>query len=251
MFLQNKTVNDHFYGTGKTDNYHQALPLFSPRENVPIGRPVGFTFRLSNPTTGQTSPPLEVVHTKPIHMFFIREDMAVFRHEHPTQGPNGQWQVHATLPDAGRYHVFVQYKPAGQPQQTRRTTITTVGAPQRFSSPPQVDAHLPKFIGPYEFRITSLPTRTKPESHYQLQVFRNGQPVNTIQPYLGAGGHSVITNMGAKALYHVHPMSPEKQGHYGSPLTFHTTVQGTGLHKVWVQVKLNNQVYTTDWTFNV
>ncbi len=52
----------------------------------------------------------EVEHEKRMHLIVVRRDGNGFQHLHPELGADGVWRVRLTLPDAGAYRVFADFK---------------------------------------------------------------------------------------------------------------------------------------------
>ena len=52
----------------------------------------------------------EVEHEKRMHLIVVRRDGTGFQHLHPTMAPDGTWSTPVTLPDAGAYRVFADFK---------------------------------------------------------------------------------------------------------------------------------------------
>ena len=58
----------------------------------------------------------EVEHEKRMHVIVVRRDGQGFQHVHPVLGGDGVWRVELTLPDAGAYRVFADFKHDGEAQ---------------------------------------------------------------------------------------------------------------------------------------
>ena len=52
----------------------------------------------------------EVEHARRMHRLVVRRDMQDFQHLHPRLGAGGTWSTPITLPRAGSYRVFAEYK---------------------------------------------------------------------------------------------------------------------------------------------
>ncbi|MGG2357443.1 hypothetical protein, partial [Salmonella enterica] len=80
----------------------------------------------------------------------------------------------------------------------------------------QPDDRQAKWSNGYEYRVSGLPTQARPMGMIRVEVLKNGQPVQTIEPFLGAGAHGVILNQDASRFVHVHPGSQPVNGRYRS-----------------------------------
>ena len=56
----------------------------------------------------------EVEHEKRMHLIVVRRDGRGFQHLHPTLDATGTWSVPLTLPEAGTYRVFADFKHDGE-----------------------------------------------------------------------------------------------------------------------------------------
>ena len=50
-----------------------------------------------------------VDHTKDLHLYVVRSDLAVFRHLHPTISAAGTWSGRVNLPEPGDYRVVTEF----------------------------------------------------------------------------------------------------------------------------------------------
>jgi hypothetical protein len=65
---------------------------------------------------GQRVRDFEVEHEKRMHLIVVRRDGHGFQHLHPELGADGIWRTRVTLPDAGAYRVFADFKRGGTAQ---------------------------------------------------------------------------------------------------------------------------------------
>ena len=77
-------------------------------------------------------------------------------------------------------------------------------------------------------------------------VERDGEPVTTIEPYLGAAGHLVALREGDLAYLHVHPEgeAPTAAEPGGPEIDFVTTAPTPGRYLLYLDVKVDGQVHT-------
>ena len=62
-----------------------------------------------------------------MHLIVVRRDLTGFQHLHPTMTSTGTWNVGLTLPAAGSYRVFADFKRNGRNQTLARSV--NVGGP--------------------------------------------------------------------------------------------------------------------------
>ena len=78
------------------------------------------------------------------------------------------------------------------------------------------------------------------------KVSRDGEPVSTLQPYLGAYGHLVALREGDLAYLHVHPEGAEPQGDRtgGPAVSFAATAPTAGRYLLYLDFKVDDTVHT-------
>ncbi len=222
------------------------LTITPQRGTFNINQPTPVWLQLKNTATGQGPTALNIVHEKPIHAFLISQDWQEFTHLHPTPVPGRSdlFQAQLNLNRPVPYRLFTQFQTL---QESDQTASAAIGLGPALPTNRVDDSHWAKRSGAYDFQVRDLPTRNQPERHFVVDVFKQGQPVTTLQPLLGAAGHAMIVNDNTDTLIHTHPMNKA----LASPLQFHTTITQAGFYKLWVQTQLDNQIHTVNWTFQV
>lgn len=222
------------------------LTIIPQRGSFTSNQPTPVWLQLRSITTGQGPASLNIVHEKPIHAFLISQDWQEFDHLHPVpvQGRPDLFQAQLNLTRPVPYRLFTQFQ---TPQENDQTASAAIGLGQALPTSRVDDSHWVKRSGAYDFQVRDLPTRNQPERHFVVDVFKQGQPVTTLQPLLGAAGHAMIVNDNTDTLIHTHPMNDT----LSSPLRFHTTITQPGFYKLWVQTQLDNQIHTVNWTFQI
>ncbi len=235
----------------------QAYQLrLAPAPGVPLalGVPGWLDIRL---TDWRGVPPgqLQILHEKPAHVFIVNQDLSEFQHVHPDVLQPGLLRVPVQFNSPGQHKLFLQFKTPEHGEQTLSQAFqlgtATSNVPVQPMKPLIPDAYWPKQVGAYTFQVTGLPTRQNPMSMFQVAVTQNGRPVSQIQPYLGAGAHGVMISQDGQAFVHTHPTSAAVNGFYQSPLMFHARIDRPGLYKMWVQTRIDDQIHTVDWVFQV
>ena len=79
-----------------------------------------------------------------------------------------------------------------------------------------------------------------------LRVTKGGQPVTTLQPYLGAFGHLVALRDGDLAYLHVHPHGDEPAAHdlAGPTIEFAAEPPTPGRYLLYLDFQVDQQVHT-------
>ena len=85
-----------------------------------------------------------------------------------------------------------------------------------------------------------------------MHVTSDGQPVTTMQPYLGAYGHLVALRAGDLAYLHVHPEGAEPvTGQTSGPdVQFATTAPTSGRYHLYFDFQVDGTVHTAQFTLD-
>ena len=81
----------------------------------------------------------------------------------------------------------------------------------------------------------------------RFTVTRDGEPVTTLQPYLGAAGHLVALRAGDLAYLHVHPVD-EPAAESGPNIAFMAETPTPGRYLLYLNFQVGNQVHTATFT---
>ena len=181
----------------------------------------------------------EVEHEKRMHLIVVRRDGRGFQHLHPTLDGAGTWSVPLTLPEAGTYRVFADFKHDGEAR-TLAADLTVDGTAHYRPLPePTVTADAGHG---YEVRLNAGGVRAGREVGLDFGVTRDGRAVET-EPYLGARGHLVALREGDLAFLHVHPDE--------NALAFMAEFPSAGRYGLYLQFKHEGRVHTAAFTQDV
>ncbi|MCK0515853.1 MULTISPECIES: hypothetical protein [Actinomycetes] len=189
-------------------------------------------------------------HDKQLHAIVVATDGSNYRHVHPTMGADGRWSLPWQWPAAGSYRVFADFVPAASDTDiTLTSTVTVAGevappAARPVSSTDEVAGYQVTLTGD----LTSASTST-----VTARITRDGQPVTTLEPYLGAYGHLVALREGDLAYLHVHPegaapAGPEQLS--GPQVQFATAAPTPGRYLLYFDFKVDGQVHTAEFVLN-
>lgn len=191
-----------------------------------------FRFRITG-DGGAAVKAFAVEHDKLMHLILVRRDGTNYRHLHPELDPDGTWSVPVTLSAGGSYRAFADFRPEGG----ERTTLgIDLGVPGDFR--PESPAPNDTFdVDGYRVRLEHV------DGLVTATVTRGGQPVNDLQPYLGANGHLVALRSGDLAFLHVHPEA--------SGLSFAAEFPTPGRYRLFLDFKHGDTVRTAEFTLDV
>jgi hypothetical protein len=207
------------------------------------------------------------VHTKPLHLILLSADLQQFLHLHPDYAGEGRFVLPDTiLPQASDYIVFADFTPTGDDQQFIRTTLTPQNAQ---SAAANLAVSEPEFVaGPLRFELQlpdTLNAGAETLLSFHVADAESGAEIDTLDEYLGAGGHLVLVDSGAEVYIHTHTAEHGKDeagGHgamagmamaaqYGPHIEFEATFPATGMYAMWLQVQYEGQVYTAPFVVDV
>ncbi|SDO58332.1 hypothetical protein [Lentzea jiangxiensis] len=224
-------------GLSAADNGYVLKPL---RTSANAGEQQSFQFTVGT-ADGGTVTKFEVEHEKRLHLVLVRRDSSGFQHVHPEMAADGTWSVPLTLPAAGSYRVFADFKPENGTKTTLGTEIQVSGAYE----PKQYETDSREFaVDGYTVRLDG-DLKPGAESAVTTTVTKDGKPVTDLQPYLGANGHLVALRSADLAYLHVHPV--EAPG-AGPGVKFAVEVPTSGRYRLFLDFQHGGQVRTAEFT---
>jgi hypothetical protein len=198
----------------------------------------------------------ERVHTEPLHMYVLRDDLSGYQHLHP-EVVNGAWTAPLTIGDGGAYRVYAEFVPVGRPAGTAPggPEPTVLGVPFVIAGDTtMVPVPAPAAVarsGPFTVRRldgTADLASGRPAA-VQFQVTRAGRPV-TLEPYLGAFAHLSNFEVRTQGLKHLHPLPANATD--GAPadgtLAFHAAFAERGDKRMFLQFRVDGVVHQVAFT---
>jgi hypothetical protein len=191
---------------------------------------------------GETVSDFDLEHERRMHLIVVRRDFVNFQHLHPRQLGDGSWRAEADLEPAGAYRVFADFASGGE-SLTLAADLFAPGVfePQELPEPATVaDAG-----DGYEVTLESEPPRPGTASEARFEVSRDGRPLDSVEPYLGADGHLVALREHDQAFLHTHP-----EGEPGGPgpIVFRVEYPTAGRYRLFLQFKDRGEVHTAAFT---
>lgn len=183
----------------------------------------------------------EIAHEKPLHLIVVRTDGAHFRHVHPETDGRGTWTIPFAFDAAGTYRVFADFVPTAHGETV--TLTSTVDVAGDFAPEPRTTDVV---VATAEGVTVELEggLAAGAESELTFTVTRDGEPVTTLEPYLGAYGHLVALRQGDLAYLHVHPMGEPGDGvtEPGPEISFMATAPTAGRYLLYLDLQLDGRV---------
>ena len=191
-----------------------------------------------------------------MHLIVVGEDLSYFAHIHPTfEDENNAFTIFHTFPEAGKYKIWIDFKPKDGSQTLAAFNSDVTGKPIHKPIPITNDKQYSKGIdGKYQIRLT-IPREIRANSDADIAFSISdavGYPITDLEPLMGAGGHSVIISEDIQEFLHVHPSEEVDSAWKGGPtVRFKTNFPSPGLYKVWGQFQHQGITITADFVLEV
>ncbi|MGW5051647.1 hypothetical protein [Actinokineospora sp. NPDC004072] len=241
----------HSDGLSDAENGYRLEPVAVPTAR---GDARAVAFRIVGPT-GAAVTDFQVNQTKKLHFFAIRDDMAVFAHVHP-ELRGDTWHTAIDIPDGGAYRLFTEFIPfdsadplhpivLGLPFTiTGDTTLTPIPAPAA-SADTTTGYTITRLDGP-----TPIPVRTPTLLRLRIQG-ADGQPVDRVDPHLGASGHMTGFHTLLLSATHLHPVEPAGTPLINGELTFRAAFAERGEHRLFLEFNRGGTIHRAALTVMV
>ncbi|CAL9614119.1 hypothetical protein SUDANB95_05659 [Actinosynnema sp. ALI-1.44] len=236
-------------GPGGLRISHESMYLKVLTDNFPAGVPQTFAFQVLQ-HDGTPLVKYQPQHEKLMHLIVASRDLTQFQHIHPNLGPDGVWRVPLTIPVAGEYRVFADYKPLWGIHGETLGADVSVSGDYRPQPLPAVSAT--SVVDGYE---VTLDGTLKPgqDGKLTLSVKKDGKPVTDLEPYLGAYGHLVALRDGDLAYLHVHPDGTPGDGQTasGPEIVFYANADSYGDYRMFLDFQHQGVVRTAAFTVRI
>jgi hypothetical protein len=245
-----------------------AVTLTTQPEAPVPGEPYAIAYTLKDKNGSPVTPDkLSAVHEHLMHLIVVSQDLNHFAHIHPQDAGAGRYSVTDTLSTADRYLLFNEFVTSDGVTQIERHEVDAAGAALpgvRASLSP--GAMVPQGADGLTVNVTPPPkTRRRVASTYMLTVSRDGRPVTSLEPYLGAACHVVAISENTTQFAHTHCDTPGMGGtssmgnmgsipmpmpmptpppNFGPNLQFTHTFMQPGPYRVWAQFGYEGRVVT-------
>jgi hypothetical protein len=233
----------HGDGLSTTHDGYVISPVRLPTGRGPA---VPVQFRILGPG-GAPATAFQTVHTKPLHLYLVRDDLSGYQHLHPTL-TGDTWSTQISITDGGAYRLYAEFTPS-----ERGTTghSTVLGLP--FVIPG--DTAFVPLPPPEAAAVTGglrvsradgvTPLRAGKSALMTFRVHdKAGQPVQ-LQPYLGAQAHASAFEALSQRLSHMHAAMA---GGADGTITFHTSFQNRGEQRLYLQFAAAGKVHQAAFT---
>ena len=184
----------------------------------------------------------EVVHTQPVHLLVIEPGLSDYHHEHPVQKATGQYAFSFTPQTACSYQAWVDVQPKGSHQQY--IPVDLKGAAE-CNELLDKTVNLEASSQGYDFKLELEGDLKAGEAVFaNMSITKDGQPVDFLEPVMGAFAHMVGFYEDYETIAHIHPMGkePTEDTERGGPsLRFHIEPERTEYLKLFAQVQIDGK----------
>ena len=189
-------------------------------------------------------------HEKDLHLIVVRADGANFRHVHPElDATTGTWSLPWTWDAAGTYRIYADFTPVakGASGVTLTRTVNVAGDFAPIATETKRTAEVDGFTVSLSGDLIAGAS-----SDLTVSVERGGQPVTTLEPYLGAFGHLVALREGDLAYLHVHAegAAPHAGDMAGPEIGFAAEALTAGRYLLYFDFQVNGTVHTAEFVID-
>ncbi|WP_243228390.1 heavy-metal-associated domain-containing protein [Microbacterium sp. CIAB417] len=199
-------------------------------------------------TAGEPVTDFETAHGKQLHLIVVRSDGSGYRHVHPElDAATGTWSLPWTWDAAGTYRVYADFTADGRSATlSRQVDVAGAVAPRPATAIVTKDE-----VDGFDVAVSGdLVAGTG--SELTIEVTRDGEPVTTLEPYLGAFGHLVALREGDLAYLHVHAHGEEPQPDdlAGPTVAFTAEVPSAGRYLLYLDFQVDGEVRTAQFVLD-
>ena len=205
---------------------------------------------LTNADNGKPIKEFEAEHTKLMHLIVVSKDLSYFDHIHPEYLGFGKFEITTQVPSGGDYLFIADTVPKDQGKSTLKNWMFAEG-PEPAPVPLTVDKSLTKVVEGKEITLSfdkELKAETDLKLTFHIADAATKKPIEDLEPYLGAVGHTVIIDQNAEEYLHVHPSDEEARG---PNAVFETKFPYKGKYKIWNQFQHQGKVITVSYVVDV
>jgi hypothetical protein len=183
----------------------------------------------------------DVTHEKLVHLIMVREGLDEFAHVHPVVDKQGNLTISHTFPKAGKYRLYADYKPKDSTATIATAQIEVTGI---RSPAPSLVRNAPGEVAAdgllANVDITDANGGQQVEVRFRL-ANESGQPIENLEPYLGARGHLVTISADGDQYVHAHPFDSPTAS---NEVVFMAHFPAPGMYKGWGQFQIAGHVRT-------
>lgn len=217
-------------GTSPTSQGFTIVPVVSAFDAGYSGE---FAFSVVTEGVETAVTDFELYHEKQMHLIMVNHELTEYLHLHPEMDADGVWRTEVAFPADGFWRVVADFVSGGK--------AALLGTDVVVGSQPMKMSNLTAEVrtsqsGPYTAELFG---DTAHEGSRPLKVTftRDGSPVATVNPYLGANAHLVAFSP-ALEYAHMHP----NDGFVDGTMTFTAPALGHSFYKLFLQADFDGEI---------
>ncbi|GAA1110515.1 hypothetical protein [Nocardiopsis composta] len=230
-------------GLQVSDGGYTLEPVAAPEE---AGKEGELSFRITGPD-GEPVTGFRVEHEKRMHLIVVGRDTTGYRHLHPEMDADGLWTVRTGFDTPGPYRMFADFAPEGA--EDGLVLGADVALPGDYEPEPLPGVRRVAEVDGYTVRLEGG-LAAGGSGDLDFTVTKDGEPVDDLEPYLGAYGHLVALRAGDLAYLHVHPHGEPGDGETepGPEVRFSAEAPTPGDYRLFLDFKHGGKVRTAEFT---
>ena len=240
------------HGSGQHEGHdlgHESAMLMVQTEPAApsAGKPVALKLMIHQ-ADGTMAREFDIIHEKLVHLIMVRDGLDEFAHVHPAVDDRGNLTITHTFPKAGKYRLFADFKPKDKSAAIAKAQIEVSG---ESSTPAALVADAPGKVTADGLvaQIELQNAKAGQESEVRFRLSNEaGQPIDDLQPYLGARGHLVVISADGTQYVHAHPMDAPTAA---NEVVFMSHFPAAGTYKGWGQFQVAEQVRTVPFVVQI
>lgn len=220
---------------------------------IASGESATLTLTVKERATGKAVTKFDELHTVPMHLIFVKDDLSAFYHEHPTLNDDGTLTHTFSFPSAGVWKVWADCAPqnAGEMPLPGKIEVTGV-RPLRVQLGQPTSGAVRSENGQVTANMKTnrlVAGQTLPLA-FSLTDAR-GQVVEDLQPWLGALAHLIAIDRDGNQYVHAHPDETDPRNGRGGIVTFLARFPKAGTYKMWLQFQRAGSLTTVPFIVRV
>jgi hypothetical protein len=176
-----------------------------------------------------------------MHVYVVRDDLAVFRHVHPEMQSDGTWTGNLTLPEPGEYRVVAEFVARDEGGNGDHVLLGDLATVRGGAAPAGVED------GGTDWGVKArVVGDIAAGSEQQLRVRLTG-PDGTapdLGQYLGTSAHLTGFHVDTGQAVHMHPLGAPSVQPDGTELSFHAELPRAGQYVLFLQVRVDDFLHT-------
>lgn len=186
--------------------------------------------------------------SKKMHVYVVREDLAVFRHVHPRMRRDGTWSGPLTLPEPGRYRVVAEFMARDEGGDGDFVMLgDRVRVPGAWEAAPTPSPDGSASTWGVEAAVVGEVTAGG-DGQLRIRLATPEGRAPALGEYLGTSAHLTGFHAQTGGAVHMHPLGTPVATDDAAELAFHTQLPTSGTYVLFLQVRVDRFLHTLPLT---